>query len=107
MRRRACFVFSLTVVGALVFGQAQASGGAASQAVQDVIKMARAGVDERILMAYVRTLPAPIALSADDVLALRAAGVADSVVAETRRPDTRGSDITEDQLFRLYCGRLF
>lgn|GEM_PF-3152777 len=112
MRRKAWIVVGLLMLGGLAFAQESASGGTLSPAAQDLIRMARAGVEESVMSTYVRTRPTPFALSTDDVLALKAAGVPQSVIAEAlggkagspSLVEPSGGGISQDQLFRLRFG---
>ncbi len=51
----------------------------------DLIKLAQSGVDEEVLLAYINQSPAPIDLSADDVITLNDLGVSSRVISEALR----------------------
>jgi len=115
MRPKRLLVVGLLALGIFAFAQESASTGTLSPAAQELLKMARAGVDESVLLTYVRTSQAPFALSADDVLSLKAAGLPQSVIAEalSRNAKSEGQaspaqeGITQDQLFRIRFGYIF
>ena len=48
----------------------------------DLIKMARSGVDEEVLLAYIKAAPDTFSLSADDIVTLKDLGVPSKVIAE-------------------------
>ncbi len=114
-RRKSWLVLGLLSLGIFAFGQAALPAGGLSPTAQDLVKMAQAGVGESIMLTYVRTSSAPISLSADDVVALKAAGVPQSVITEamnrnaaSRNPlPLSGTGVAEDQLFRMRFGYIF
>jgi hypothetical protein len=115
LRHKPWLVVALLFAGISAFAQETASNRVLSPAVQDIVKMAQAGVDESVMLTYVRTSPTPFGISADDVLSLKMAGVPQSVITEILRRDAEPKDptvfsggiVTEDQLFRLHFGYLF
>lgn len=52
----------------------------AGPAVDDLIKLARSGVDGEVLLAFVETSPVPFDLSADDIITLKDLGVPAKVI---------------------------
>jgi hypothetical protein len=115
MRRKTLLVVALLILGIFALAQDSASTGTLSPAAQELLKMARAGVGESVLLTYVRTSPTPFALSADDVLTLKAAGLPQSVIAEALSRNTNSESpasparegISQDQLFRIRFGYIF
>jgi len=71
------------------------SRAAASAGADDLIRMARSGVDEEVLTAYIDAAPAPFDLSADDIITLKDLGVPSKVINEALRhghADETGSE---------------
>jgi hypothetical protein len=54
----------------------------ASPATDDLIRMARSGIDEEVLTAYINASPDTYDLSADDIMTLKDLGVASKVIKE-------------------------
>jgi hypothetical protein len=83
-----------------------------SAPARDIVKMAQAGVDESVLIAYAQKSQTPFGLTAKAIATLKAEGVSQEVLAAMQRRDqelanpvsvARGP-VTEDQLFRLRFG---
>lgn len=115
MYRRLVLIIGFVFLGSFVFAQTVVPTAPMSSVAQGIIKMAQAGVDESVMETYVRTSPIPFGLSAEDIVNLKAAGVSQNVIAEALHRDSSSQstsfsakgEITEDQLFRLYFGRIF
>jgi len=92
-----------------------------SPQAQDIAKMAQAGVDESVLLSYVRADRMPFALTGADIETLKGLGVSPNVITEILRRDTElkasavsaTRRVSEDQLFRMrgnfveYEGRFY
>ncbi len=82
------------------------SGGAApaSSGADDLIRMARSGVDEEVLTAYIDAAPGSFELSADDIITLKDLGVPSQVINEALRhgrasePDSVSAAETADRV---------
>jgi hypothetical protein len=57
----------------------------ASPEADDLIRMARSGVDEEVLTAYINASPSIFDLSADDIITLKDLGVPSKVISEALR----------------------
>jgi hypothetical protein len=57
----------------------------ASSGADDLIRMARSGVDEEVLAAYIEAAPESFDLSADDIITLKDLGVPSKVINEALR----------------------
>jgi hypothetical protein len=113
--RKSLLFLGLLFLGIVAFSQESGSGGALSPGARELIKMAQAGVGESVLLTYVRTSSTSFALTAQDVLSLKAAGVPQSVISEALSRNTAApgpglpgaAGISQDQLFRLHLGFIF
>jgi hypothetical protein len=116
-------------IGALISAQETAPSQALSPAAQELVAMARAGVDESVLLTYVRTSSTPFGISAEDVVALQADGLPQRVISAALQRDSElrvasgsaaaggaaaagspfstGAAVTENQLFRMRFGYIF
>lgn len=119
MRRKLTLAIALLslVAAARLAGEEDAM----SAPVQDLVKMAKAGVDESVLIAYAQQSRARFDLSANAEERLRAAGLPQSVIEAMRRRDRELSGpssvargpVAEDELFRMrfgyiqYGGRIY
>lgn len=76
MSRRTAFVFTCLLVFSVCFCLAQ-------QALTNdsIIKMAKAGLDENIIVQTINSQPAKFTTTADDLIKLKQAGVSDRVLA--------------------------
>ena len=54
----------------------------ASPEADDLIRLAKSGVDEEVLMAYIKAAPDTFDLSADDIITLKDLGVPSKVISE-------------------------
>jgi len=70
----------MAIVMAIANRAALASAGA-----DDLIRMARSGVDEEVLTAYIDAAPGTFDLSADDIITLKDLGVPSKVINEALR----------------------
>jgi hypothetical protein len=57
----------------------------AAEASDDLIKLARSGVDEEVLTAYIESSPDTFDLDADDVITLKDLGVPSKIIIEAMR----------------------
>jgi hypothetical protein len=73
----------------------------ASPAADDLIRMARSGVDEEVLSAYINASPDTYDLSADDIITLKDLGVPSKVIKEAlghgAQADTSGQGLSSAQ----------
>src|SRR5689334_4083630 len=51
-----------------------------SPGVDDVVKLAKSGVDESVVQSFVQNSPVPYRLSADDIIKLRDQGLSSKVI---------------------------
>jgi hypothetical protein len=58
---------------------------ASSPSADDLVKMARSGVDEEVLTSYIDSSPDTFALDADDIITLKDLGVPSKVISEALR----------------------
>jgi len=125
--RKLSLVVALFFAGVLLFAQASGGGGTLSPAARQLVAMAHAGVDESVLLTYVKTSATPFGITAEDVVALSSEGVPQSVIAAALRRDAElraasgaagagaaavspfsaGSALTESRLFRMRFGYIF
>jgi hypothetical protein len=76
----------LSACMAVVIALALAGNAAlASSGADDLIRMARSGVDEEVLTAYIESAPESFELSADDIITLKDLGVPSKVINEALR----------------------
>jgi hypothetical protein len=75
-----CVTAGIAAALALAGDTALASSGA-----DDLIRMARSGVDEEVLIAYIDAAPDVFDLSADDIITLKDLGVPSKVISEALR----------------------
>lgn len=87
MYRKLSLLVALFFAGVLLFAQASGGGGTLSPAARQLVAMARAGVDESVLLTYVNTSATPFGITAEDVVALSSEGVPQSVIAAALRRD--------------------
>jgi hypothetical protein len=64
----------LAVAAALAFGQAALTN-------ETIVKMVKAGLGEDVILTTIKSQPAKYATGADDLIALKSAGVSDKVIA--------------------------
>ncbi len=74
----------MSLCAIIVFVLANNTAGAAP-ATDDLIKMARSGVDEEVLSAYIESSPDTFDLSADDIITLKDLGVPSKIISEALR----------------------
>ena len=121
MKIKLCLAAAFISIGIMAFAQAATDSDTLSAPEQDIVKMAKAGIDESVLVSYIRTRQAPFGLSAAVRARLMTEGLSQAIVAEMSRRDlelekaiaSSTGRIGEDQLFRLrygliqYGGRLY
>ena len=64
---------------------AGAHGIAGASCAEDLIKMARSGVDEAVLMSYIESTPDTCDLSAEDIITLKDLGVSSNIINKALR----------------------
>ena len=91
----------LFVAAAIVAIVSVNNGVMASPATDDLIRMARSGVDEEVLAAYVESSPDTYDLSADDIITLKDLGVPSKIIASAmhhgRNIDTETASLPAGQ----------
>jgi hypothetical protein len=121
MNRKLLWIVTFLSLAICAWAQAITKADGLSPQAQDIAKMAQAGVDESVLLTYIKANKGPFALTSNDIETLKALGVSSNVVAEMLRRDTElkapavspARAVTEDQLFRMrgglveYGGRLY
>jgi hypothetical protein len=121
MKIKLCLVTVFISIGVMAFAQAATDSEILSVPEQDIVKMTKAGIDESVLIDYIRTSRVPFGVSTAVRARLMTEGLSQTVVAEmTRRDQELGKSIStstmslsEDRLFRLrfgliqYEGRLY
>jgi hypothetical protein len=90
----------LTMAAAIALFAAAHSTVWASGGTEDLIKMARSGVEEEVLLDYINASPDTFDLSAEDIITLRDLGVSSKVISEALRHGQRIDSATARETVR-------
>jgi len=121
MKIRLYLLIVFISVGGIGFAQAAVDSEGLSMPALDIVKMTKAGIDESVLIAYIRTSRVPFGMSDAVRARLLTEGLSQTIMAEMARRDqelempTSSStlSLSEDRFFRLrygliqYDGRLY
>ena len=89
------YVFSVATMLALVVPRAAT----ASEGVDQLVQLAKAGMGETVLLEFVKSTPLPLDVTTDEILMLNDLGVGDAVIAEviSRGKMVRGKDVVDSK----------
>ncbi len=111
MFRSVGFLFGLLLVLALPAWSDSLAQKGLSPSAQKITQLLAAGVDESVVLTYIRTWSEP-PVTADDLVMLKAAGVSGTLLqaassSGARSRYTTGAPVSEAQLYRLFLGTVY